>query len=102
MEEKKLAKYIADRKARINKVLNKTMESSYDMECRFEELYSAKKELEYLEAIESNGDADKVISYLKRDLIRIDYNNSTSMLANVCRLLDDNVKRKIIRDIEFI
>jgi hypothetical protein len=100
--KKKLADYIAERKERINKVLNKSMVSSYDMECNFEAVYSAKKELEYLEAIESNGDAEKVISFFKRDLLRNAYCNSTSMVVNICRLMDDNVKRKIIRDIEYL
>ena len=98
--EAKLAKYIAERKERINKVLNKPMASSYDMECNFEAVYSAKKELEYIEAIESNGDTERVISFFKRDLLRNTYCNSTSMVANICRLMDDNVKRRMIRDIE--
>ena len=98
--EKNLAKYIAERKERLNKVLNKTMDSAYDMEWRFEEIYSARKEMEYLEMIESN--AEEVISIFKRDLLRIDYSNSSSMMANVCRLLDDNVKRKIIRNLEYL
>ena len=100
--EAKLAKYIAERKERINKVLNKSMESAYDMECNFEAVYMAKKELEYLEAIESNGNAEKVISFFKRDLLRIEYNNSTSMVVNICHLLDGNVKRRLIRDIEYL
>lgn len=100
--EKKLADYIAERKERINKVLNKPMASSYDMECNFEAVYSAKKELEYLEAIESNGSAENVISCFKRDLLRNAYCNSTSMVVNICRLMDDNVKRRIIRDIEYL
>ena len=100
--DKKLESYVKERKERINKVLNKPMESSYDMECNFEAVYSAKKELEYLEAIESNGDAEKVISFFKRDLLRNAYCNSTSMVVNICRLMDDNVKRRIIRDIEYL
>lgn len=100
--EKKLADYIAERKERINKVLNKPMASSYDMECNFEAIYMAKKEMEYLEAIESNGDAEKVISFFKRDLLRNAYCNSTSMVVNICRLMDDNVKKRLIRDIEFL
>ena len=100
--EKKLSNYIAERKERINKVLNKPMASSYDMECNFEAVYSAKKEMEYLEAIESNGDAEKVISFFKRDLLRNAYCNSTSMVVNICRLMDDNVKKRLIRDIEFL
>ena len=100
--DKKLESYVKERKERINKVLNKPMESSYDMECNFEAVYSAKKELEYLEAIESNGDAEKVISFFKRDLLRNAYCNSTSMVVNICRLIDDNVKRRIIRDIEYL
>lgn len=98
--DKKLESYVKERKERINKVLNKPMESSYDMECNFEAVYSAKKELEYLEAIDSNGDAEKVISFFKRDLLRNAYCNSTSMVVNICRLIDDNVKRRMIRDIE--
>lgn len=100
--EKKLADYIAERKERINKVLNKPMASSYDMECNFEAIYMAKKELEYLEAIESNGSADKVISFFKRDLVRIEFNSSSSMVVNICRLMDENVKRKMIRDFEYL
>ena len=100
--DKKLESYVKERKERINKVLNKPMASSYDMECNFEAVYSAKKELEYLEAIESNGDAEKVISFFKRDLLRNAYCNSTSMVVNICRLMDDNVKRRIIRDIEYL
>lgn len=98
--EKKLESYLKERKERISKVLNKPMASSYDMECNFEAVYSAKKELEYLEAIESNGSAEKVISFFKRDLLRNAYCNSTSIVANICRLIDDNVKRRMIRDIE--
>lgn len=100
--EKKLADYIAERKERINKVLNKSMETSYDMECNFEAVYSAKKEMEYLEAIESKGDAENVISIFKRDLLKNAYCNSTSMVVNICRLMDDNVKRRLIRDIEYL
>lgn len=100
--DKKLESYVKERKEIINKVLNKPMASSYDMECNFEAVYSAKKELEYLEAIESNGNAEKVISFFKRDLLRNAYCNSTSMVVNICRLMDDNVKRRIIRDIEYL
>lgn len=98
--EKKLANYIAERKAIINKVLNKSMETSYDMQSHFEAVYTAKKEMEYLELIESNGDAEKALSFFKRDLLRNAYCNSTSMVANICRLMDDNVKRRMVRDIE--
>jgi hypothetical protein len=100
--DKKLETYVKERKERINKVLNKPMESSYDMECNFEAVYMAKKELEYLEAIESNGSADKVLSFFKRDLVRIEFNSSSSMVVNICRLMDENVKRRMIRDIEYL
>ena len=99
--EEKVMNHIEQTKVMINKWLdNHKMDNTFEMVSNFEDIYKRKKELEYLECMDSFDVVMNMVEQFKFRLTKNIPSSSSSIVSNACEFFDRQVMIKIINDID--